>query len=183
MTAPTSSTDGSDQPDQPVPARDVTLATPRPKRVRLTHRQRLFVAEYARTWNTRKSAIFAGYSLKTAGSQGCQLLKNPKIAGAVATAMKDLQISPDHVLSRLAAVANCSIADFLDEHGNPDIEKVKANGQLVKALEQKGRGYKLELHDALRALEVMAKILGMTRETQQTGTAIQFNVNVSGDCV
>jgi phage terminase small subunit len=174
MTTPDTNTGGSDTAIQPVPDGDVTLATPRPKRVRLTHRQRLFVAEYARTWNTRKSAIFAGYSLKTAGSQGCQLLKNPKIAGAVATAMKDLQISPDQVLSRWAAIANCSIADFLDERGNVDIEKVKANGQVVKSLEQKGHGFKLELHDALRALELIGKAHKLFgNDSAQANVAIQ----------
>ncbi|MGO9246005.1 MAG: terminase small subunit [Verrucomicrobiia bacterium] len=181
---PDTITCGSDQPNQPVPSGDITLAIPRPKRVRLTHRQRVFIAEYVRTWNGAKAARLAGYTHRSAEVMSCKMLKDPKILAEIDAHLKRLHLTPDEVLSRLAAIAGADFADFLDEQGNVDIEKVKAQGELVRSLEQKQHGCKLELHDPQRALETIAKILGMTRDTQpQTGTAIQFNVNVSGDCV
>lgn len=46
----------------------------------LTEKQQIFVAEYVKTGNASLSARAAGYSLKTAYSQGARLLKYPEIA-------------------------------------------------------------------------------------------------------
>ena len=49
-------------------------------------RQERFIAEYAIDLNATRAAIRAGYSPKTAGSQGQRLLKNVDIATAIAVA-------------------------------------------------------------------------------------------------
>lgn len=45
----------------------------------LTDRQRVFIAEYAKTGNATLAAKAAGYSPKTAYAQGCRLLKDPLV--------------------------------------------------------------------------------------------------------
>lgn len=49
----------------------------------LNDRQIRFVQEYCKDFNATQAAIRAGYSEKTAGVQGHELLKNPKISEAV----------------------------------------------------------------------------------------------------
>ena len=45
----------------------------------LNNRQIVFVQEYMKTNNITQSAISAGYSVKTAGPQGCRLLKQNNV--------------------------------------------------------------------------------------------------------
>jgi phage terminase small subunit len=52
--------------------------------VPLPPRQRLFVSEYLKDLNATQAAIRAGYSKKTAYSQGFDLLRKPNVAKAVA---------------------------------------------------------------------------------------------------
>jgi phage terminase small subunit len=52
--------------------------------VPLNAKQKAFAREYLVDHNATKAAIRAGYSKKTAGSQGFDLLKKPEIAAAVA---------------------------------------------------------------------------------------------------
>ena len=49
----------------------------------LNDRQTRFVQEYCKDFNATQAAIRAGYSEKTAGSQGHDLLKNPEIEEAI----------------------------------------------------------------------------------------------------
>ncbi|MBK9446194.1 MAG: terminase small subunit [Betaproteobacteria bacterium] len=60
-----------------------TLPSPR-SATNLNPKQRQFIAEYLIDFNATQAAIRAGYSKKTAGSQGFDLLKKPEIAAAVA---------------------------------------------------------------------------------------------------
>ena len=50
----------------------------------LTKKHQVFVAEYLACLDSAQAARKAGYSKRTAQSQGCQLLKHPKIAAEIA---------------------------------------------------------------------------------------------------
>ena len=54
----------------------------------MTPKQERFVQQYLIDLNATQAAIRAGYSKKTAGSQGHDLLKNPEIAAAIKKAQK-----------------------------------------------------------------------------------------------
>lgn len=49
----------------------------------LSPKQEKFVDEYLLDLNATQAAIRAGYSKRSAGAQGCELLKNPKVAAEV----------------------------------------------------------------------------------------------------
>lgn len=55
----------------------------------MTPKQAAFVREYLIDLNATQAAIRAGYSRKTAGSQGFDLLKKPEIAEAVSAAANE----------------------------------------------------------------------------------------------
>src|SRR5690606_37899496 len=73
--------------------------------VSLTPKQQRFVEEYLVDLNATQAAIRAGYSEKTAHSQGPRLLENVEISKAVAAAFASrserVQVTQDWVISRL----------------------------------------------------------------------------------
>ena len=87
----------------------------------LNDQQQLFVLEYLVDFNATKAAIRAGYSKRSAGSIGHELLKKPEIQSAVSEAVKErterTQIDADWVLRRLAADLTADIADLFDDKG------------------------------------------------------------------
>jgi phage terminase small subunit len=186
-TEPTPNTGGGDT-DSPLPIPAPSASEPKPKRIRqrsMTGQQREFLCHYIKCWNATKAARRAGYSPHTAHVIGSKLLRNPRIQAAIAPMMKSMHLTPERVLSRLAAIAGADFSDFLSAaDGSIDLEKIKSQGHLVKCLEKTKYGYRLELHDALRALELIGKAQRMFNDSAQSNEVkIQFNVNVSGDCV
>lgn len=97
----------------------------------LTLKQRSFVREYLIDLNATKAATRAGYSAKTAASQGERLLRNVEIQRAVSAAMKlradRTDITADRVLKELAKIGFADIrkaikwqGSLVTEEDNPD---------------------------------------------------------------
>ena len=87
----------------------------------LTPKQTRFVQEYLLDLNATQAAIRAGYSVKTAGSVGHEILKKPEIQAAIHAAMKArserTEIDADWVLKRLARDATADLADLYTDTG------------------------------------------------------------------
>ena len=85
----------------------------------LNPKNALFVEHYLQCWNATEAAKRAGYSEKTAYSQGSRLLKNAEIKGVIQTRISEVAMGADEVLVRLAAHGRGSMEQFLT------IERVK----------------------------------------------------------
>lgn len=160
----------------------------------LNDKQRRFVDEYLIDLNATQAAIRAGYSEKTAGSQGFDLLKKPEIADAIHSAMQDreerTEITQDRVLQELAKIGFADIrkavkwgdgvpvADPLT--GEPVIsngvalvgseEIDDATAAAVSEISQTAQGIKIKMHDKRAALVDIGRHLGMfTDKTEITG--------------
>ncbi|TIR78838.1 MAG: terminase small subunit [Mesorhizobium sp.] len=87
----------------------------------MTPKQEQFVREYLIDLNATQAAIRAGYSAKTAYSQGERLLKNDEIAAAIEAAKtersEETKIDAAWVLKRLAEEAQADMADLYTETG------------------------------------------------------------------
>lgn len=74
----------------------------------LTDQQEIFVREYLVDWNASAAAIRAGYSPKSAMTQGWQLLQNPKVSQAIVTLAtaraRRLGIDGDEIMRLWAAI-------------------------------------------------------------------------------
>ena len=85
---------------------------------RLTDKQARFVAEYLVDSNATQAAIRAGYSEKTAHSQGPRLLDNVEVKAALAAkqnrVLEKLELTAEKVLSDIDRIATAaeSMADF-----------------------------------------------------------------------
>jgi phage terminase small subunit len=75
----------------------------------MTPKQQLFVREYLVDLNATQAAIRAGYSERTAGQMGFDLLRNPKLAAAVQAGMDKraakVELTAEEVLADIKRIA------------------------------------------------------------------------------
>ena len=96
---------------------------------KLNPKQKRFCEEYVIDLNATQSAIRAGYSKKTAGVSGWEILKKPYISEYIAKLRQDMQdrtkITADNVLNRVNDLAT---------EAEDDNTKLRANDMLMKHL-------------------------------------------------
>jgi len=144
----------------------------KPKTEELKGRRQLFLDYYfgEAMCNGTKAAILAGYSPHTAAFYASQILKKLKETEAFKVRLASIGLTQEEVRDRLAAHATGDLDDFLDEHGNFDLEKARRfkKTKLIKKLKIKPDGeIEFELYDAQSALNTFAKMHGML--TPQAG--------------
>ena len=90
-------------------------------RSKLTPKQRLFALEFLTCGNASEAARRAGYSPKTAGSQGHDLLKNPEVASFLAERQAKreakLSLEVERMDELLDDVQNANLVDAFNEDG------------------------------------------------------------------
>lgn len=136
----------------------------------LTPKQSRFVDEYLVDLNATQSAIRAGYSAHTAGKIGPQLLGKTSISKELRMRQNELKervgIRQEKVISTLAAIAFANIADYVtsDELGDrlrPLSQLTLAQRHAIADAAQLDNGFRLRLHCKLRALDMLARHLGL----------------------
>lgn len=150
----------------------------------LNDKREMFVNEYLKCFNATKAAKAAGYSEHTAGVQGHELLKIPEIASRVRARLNQSAMEADEVLYHLASIARGDVSEVVDDSGNPDVKIAKTNGAtlLIKRIKTRtittadkdGAGSdivenEIELHDRLRALELIGKHHKLFTDKQEIG--------------
>ena len=138
---------------------------------KLNDRQKRFVAEYLVDLNATAAAKRAGYSGKTAKSQGQRLLTNVDIQVAIQKRREKLQskleITQEMVLQELAAVAFANGTDFaqITRSGMVCLTPTEAlpehKRKAVASIKEGQYGAEVKLHDKVRALELLGKHLGV----------------------
>ena len=140
---------------------------------KLTRKQQRFVDEYLLDLNASQAAIRTGYSEKTAGAIGFELLKKPEISEAIETAISNrserTKIDADWLLSRLASEAEADVGDLYGDDGQLlpvkewpkiwrqglvaglDIEEIEVDGVRM------GTVKKIRVSDRVRRLELIGK--------------------------
>ena len=139
----------------------------------LTARQQRFVQKYVVNLNATQAAIRAGYSAKGARVRGAKLLANRNVQKALESAMEHrrlrTQLEADDVVRQLAIVASANVTDyvkwtdgqvFLLPSDEIAIDKLVA----VHSVTSGPHGVTIRMHDKIRALELLAKHLGMFSE-------------------
>lgn len=156
----------------------------------LNDKQQRFVEEYLIDLNATQAAIRAGYSAKTAGSQGFDLLQKPEIQMALSKSMKEREertkITQDMVLMELAKIGFSDIRKVV-KWGNTELRSTEdESGELVEAYHglrlvasdeiddstaaaiseiSEGReGLKVKFHDKRASLVDIGRHLGMFKD-------------------
>ena len=138
---------------------------------KLTEKQKRFVAEYLVDLNATQAAIRAGYSPKTANRIGSQNLSKVDVQAEIekrrATLRNKLEITQEKVLEELAAIAFANGADFATVNQNgivritPTSELPDEKRKAIASIKEGQYGTEVKVHDKVKALELLAKHLGM----------------------
>ena len=140
----------------------------------MTPRQRFFVLEYLIDLDPRQAAIRAGYSPRSARSQGLALMRRTDLAAAIRKEMDERArrtgITAERVLEEYARVVLAITYFFADEGQRPDslagsLELLPAPGAAIALLSEfAGEGAKdiaatgMEGHKVLQSL---ARLFGL----------------------
>ncbi|MCK5640406.1 MAG: terminase small subunit, partial [Gammaproteobacteria bacterium] len=168
------------------------------KGVKLTVKQKRFCEEYILSFSATKAAEKAGYSSRSAGAIGCDLLKNPKIMKYIGffkhETAKKLKVSHEMLTKEWAKIAFSSIShlhntwierkefeelrrndpDILDciQEISTEIKKTKIPG-MEKGAAIEVEYVKLKLYNKQVALENLGKHLGYYElDNQQPANAL-----------
>lgn len=157
-------------------------------------RRALFVEAYiANGGNATQAAIAAGFSPKSAGQQGSELLKHPNVTANIAERRNELReasrLTTENVARELAKLVFADPRKFIDEAGNIkplhelDDDSAGALASLEvfeefeghgKDREQIGVTKKIKLWDKNAAIEKAMKHLGMFETDNRQKTPIIF---------
>jgi phage terminase small subunit len=159
----------------------------------LTPKQERFVQEYLKDSNATQAAIRAGYSVRTAESQGSRLLRNVKVFSAVQIGKDRLargaQVSAERVLSEMSTAAFADIGQVLDfsgpepklrpaneipEHARRAIAsmKVKRHMEGTGDYAREVEVTEFKLWDKLSALDKLCRHLGLYAAQEVKGTLL-----------
>jgi len=140
----------------------------------LNRRQARFVEEYLIDLNATQAAIRAGYSPRSANAHAARLFANPGIRARVDEALAERSrrtgVNAERVVRELARIAFASAPDFIDPRtaellpNASEDDKAAVQSIRVKTIPtSEGLGVEREvrLGDKLKALELLAKHLGM----------------------
>ncbi len=139
----------------------------------LTEKQIRFCKEYIIDANKTQAAIKAGYSSKTAESQGSRLLTNVNVVNFIQELKKDVEkankITIQKVLNELDKMAFSNITDYIEVKEDTitltDWTKLsKEQTAAIESVHQTKDGYRIKLYNKPHALEMIGKHLGMFAE-------------------
>jgi phage terminase small subunit len=159
---------------------------------KLTDKENRFVIEYLRDYNGLQAATRAGYSEATAGQIAYELLRRPRVRNKIDEHEKDLStrflVTRERLMKEMSIAGYADMADYVDvENGEVNIKdfkdlppqitraikKVECNKTVKYLRDNKGKRTgeevehittKLELHDGLKAKELMGKEVGMFKD-------------------
>lgn len=155
----------------------------------LNPRQKAFVKLYSIHKNATKAAKLAGYSKKTAGSVGEEILRKPEIQKAIDRELekqiKKADLTAEDVINGLRQIAFCNLSKAYDKDGNllhpHDMpEDLQMSLQALETDEIfRGRGVlrtkmgetrKIKLADKVRSLEALGRYFKLfTDKIEQSG--------------
>lgn len=162
----------------------------------LNPKQSRFIQEYLIDLNATQAAIRAGYSKKTAGQMGFDLLKKPEIQSAIQKRRNDLakkaEVTQERIIAEYAKLAFSNAIDYVrvNSEGLPVIDFGDTTQSQFAAIAEvqtetvvEGRDQdtqivrktKFKLHDKKGALDSLARHLGMFIDKSEV------NLNVQGD--
>lgn len=164
----------------------------------LTDKQARFVDEYMVDLNATQAAIRAGYSPKTAGDIGRQLLRKTPVALAIAERQRALSertgVTAERVIEELAKIGFANMLDYMrsNSDGDPYLDFSQLTREQAAALAEvtvedfkDGRGedardvrrVKFKLHDKRAALVDLGKHLGLFKERVEHSGAVSLIVS------
>lgn len=157
----------------------------------MTAKKWRFVEEYIKDLNATQAAIRAGYSARTAASQGERLLRDVEVSAAIHAALaersKRVEVDADYVLKRLAEIDQMDAADILNDDGSikPVQDWPAIWRQMISGIEMtelfEGRGDQREMVGILKKIKWPDKVKNLELIGRHVGVqAFKDRVEHSG---
>lgn len=160
----------------------------------MNEKHQLFAQEFLKDRNATQAAIRAGYSEKTAGSQGERLLKNAEIkkfivAGS-AERFETVKIDTNYILMQLGDMQQATIDQILNEDGSvkppqewPTVWQRMINGIEVKTTTNKDgtktTSHKIKLIDRGKIIKMLGDHVDISAFVEKAGdNYIDNSINV-----
>ncbi|OOY20873.1 hypothetical protein BMI86_10225 [Thioclava sp. DLFJ5-1] len=163
----------------------------------LTPKQAAFCAEYIIDLDATKAAIRAGYSERTAGQQGYNLLQREDVKADVQRLMTEraerTKVTADEVINELAAIMRAKVSDtlswgtrpvtlkvgiapidlpYVDAIDSADLSPETLAAVSEVSLSDKG-AFKIKMHDKVAAIDKLMRHLGLyERDNEQKADAL-----------
>lgn len=128
----------------------------------LSPSERLFLVEYLRTWDIIASAKAAGQDDPTYYEASALF---QRIRPAVNERMRGAVMNEDELMMRLVDIARGLRPEEIDSFGFIDFKVLKENGRthLVKKVSRNMRNVTIEMHDSMKALELLGRVMGVIK--------------------
>lgn len=118
-------------------------------------RQKLFVEEYLKDLNATQAAIRAGYSERTAYSQGQRLLKNVEIKNAIKEVRERIQNENIATIKDIEEFLSMSMNGEIDEEVVVTVGTGEGYSEAVKVRKE------ISTRDRLKAADLLGKRYGL----------------------
>ena len=153
---------------------------------RLTAKQQCFIEEYLIDLNATQAAIRAGFSPKTAYSQGQRLLKNVEIKAAIDKAFRQrserTRVDADKVIRELARIGFLDIRNLVEIRGNSielksGVDMTDDDAAAIAEVSDTQFGIKIKAHNKLTALQLLARHTGIIKDNKADGLESESEEN------
>lgn len=164
---------------------------------KLSDKQELFAREYLKDLNATQAAIRAGYSEKTARSQGNRLLTNvdiqDRISALKSVRNEQVQVDANYVLRRLVEIDEMDVLDIMTDEMNikpvsqwPPVWRRYLSGfDLAEMFEGRGDDRemtgilkKIKWPDKVKNLELLGKHVSVQAFKEQTATELSGSLEL-----
>lgn len=129
---------------------------------KLTEKQRRFVEEYLIDLNATQAAIRAGYSVKTAYSQGQRLLKKVEVQNRIKEIREKIQNENIATIKDIEEFLSLSMNGKLDEEVVVTVGTGDGSSEIQKTRKQ------ISAKDRIKAAELLGKRYGIWTEKVET---------------
>lgn len=146
-----------------------------------------FVEAFLESGDAEAAALAAGYSGRRAKRAGEKLLREPTVQTALRQAWKTqprvYPITEAAILGELSAIAFSDFTDYVRvEDGQAVITESRdldySRRAAIAGIKDTGKGVEIKLHDKQKALELLAKYLGMfDREPEAEQTEVRVELS------
>lgn len=113
-------------------------------KAKMTPRQKLFSEEYLLDFNATEAAKRAGVPEKSAASQGCQMLQNPRIQARIEERMQSrlraIGVSAEKVLAEIADIALVGVEKY---SGDNKLKALELLGKYLKLWQENQVGVQI----------------------------------------
>lgn len=166
-------------------------------------REERFAIEYLKDHNATRAAVRCGYAPSGAAAKGTEMLSRATVRTLIDEKLREVNVTAMRVLAELVKIAYSDIADYshlMDSEAAFSQSRfeslelgisraIKSVTEHRKTLKTPGSKegvklieswHKIELHDKMKALELLIKILGMTDKTasEESNGTLQALVQV-----